>query len=58
MGHNKPDHEHPMVVLRPGYIALLPIIAAILSIGEEKVDYEQLAADAVTLCRCIEEELE
>lgn len=53
----EPEELHPTIVIRETYIAQLPIIAALLAIGEEKVDYEQLAADAVTLCRCIEEEL-
>ena len=53
-GENLPPNNE----IRDTYKAQLPLIAAILSIGEEQVDFQQLAIDAVTLCQFIEMELE
>lgn len=52
-----PKEPKVLTTIRDAYIAQLPIICALLAIGEEKVDFNQLAADGVELCRAIEEEI-
>lgn len=52
--------EKPIPVnvhIRETFEAQLPIIAAILSIGEDEIDFKQLAQDAISLVIALEEEL-
>jgi membrane protease subunit (stomatin/prohibitin family) len=56
----KTNNKSSVIVreIRDAYIAQLPIIAALLAMGEEVIDFNALAADAIELCRAIEEELQ
>lgn len=44
--------------IRDTYRAQIPLLAAILSIGEEEIDLQDLAIRAISLCMIVEEELE
>lgn len=63
--HNKvhidPTKVDPEIVelikIRDSFIAQLPIVAAIIYMGNEESDFRQAAVDALELVRAIEEEL-
>lgn len=43
--------------IRDAFVAQLPIVAAIIYMSDEKMAFEEAAAEAVALVRCIEQEL-
>lgn len=53
----KPKPERVNVHIRETFEAQLPIVAAILAMGQEDLDFTQTAQDAIDLVVALEEEL-
>lgn len=57
MGNHDEAQLHEYKRIRDAFVAQLPIVAAIIYMSDEKMAFEEAAADAVALVRCIEQEL-